>query len=163
VHLEWSQIETTVGNVKPRYKELVTRFGKLKPYPVFSSPHGQAPMDAGPAGVLKEFPGMVVDSQAKADCQELLREISHHEKDQAPDRVVAPLRRQLLERLPELRFDGEATIELRFGALRYELLRALKQAPEVDQELTSQSDASIRVVLTRLHTNGAPPGPAPVG
>ena len=35
-------------------------------------------MDAGPAGILKEFPAMVVDSQAKADCQELLRDISHH-------------------------------------------------------------------------------------
>lgn len=148
----WEQVGLIVDFVRPTFAEIRARYKDLQPYMVFASPYGQLPLDTGPLQILRVFPWMAADNEAKARAVQMENMVHAWN---AKGRKVDPDKDRHAEaeihtQAEKLTFRGDVNIELRFGQLKYELIWQLQQDPLVDRELTPQTRASTRIVITNL-------------
>ncbi len=135
-------------------KEIKREFPGLKPYLVFSTPHGQALVGSSLSGILLEYPAMCMDTPALEEATKLARAMErlkdNPSSSQNPGKDRIQLERQLTALEHDVVFHDDVQVELRFEALKYEQIFALQQHPLIDRELTPQTHASIRLVLGTL-------------
>ena len=146
--------QRAVATAEQALKQIRGEFPGLKPYLVFSSPHGQALVGNSLAGILLEYPAMCMDTPALGEAKELVRALERLQinpsssQDPAKDRLRLEHRLAALE--PDIVFGDDVQVELRFESLKYEQIFALQSHALVDRERTPQTRASIRIVLGTL-------------
>jgi hypothetical protein len=135
-----------------KYPELKAKLPHGKPISIlmFSLPGGQTGIDSSPADILREFPAMVVDNSTKTSALNLLSRLNVSKSEAATVPERERLRQQLDQLIPQLNYDGDCQIEIRFSALKYDLIWKLQADDLVDRNLTPQIKASIRIVLGTL-------------
>ena len=133
-----------------------SEYPDLKPHLVFGSRHGQAPVDSGVEQILIEFPGMCHETAEQKEAVRLSRAIGKLKREARLTRVqeqeLGRHEEKLDSLLPGITFRDDVQVEFRFDQLKFEHIWALQKHPFVDQVLTSQSRASIRVVLGTLRS-----------
>lgn len=148
----WEQVKESIAHVSVLFEEIRVGYAPLKPYMVFASPYGQLPLDAGPLGVLRCFPWMAAENAAKARAvlmeNMVLSWIAKGRKVDSDKSRRAET--EILTQVEKLTFRGDVNFELRFGQLDYPLIWQLQEDPLIDRELTPQTKASIRIVVTNL-------------
>jgi hypothetical protein len=135
-----------------KYPELKAKLPHGKPISilVMSLPGGQTGTDSSPADILSEFPAMVVDDSTKTSALDILSRLKALESEATTGLERERLRQQLDQLAPQLKYDGNCQIEIRFNALKYDLIWKLQADDLVDRNLTPQIKASIRIVLGTL-------------
>ena len=139
--------ETILSKIK-------TEFPELKPYLVFSSVGGQAPVTSTLSQILLDYPTMCVDTPEVREAERLVRAMEKLKDDHRLSPSQEQQRKQMERRLKSLEgdivFQDDVRVELRFEALKFEQIRALQKHHLVDRDLTPESRASIRIVLGTL-------------
>jgi len=145
-----------IDNSKERLLRLKVKYPELDAYLVFSSNMGQVNLTNDGLTILREFSKMFVPSTAKNRSVELIKQLKDLEKvgrELDETRKVQALKEksekenELSKILPSLELEPNSQVELRFGNLNHELIAKLQKDTLVDQNLTMQSRASIRIVL----------------
>lgn len=135
-------------------KQIKCEFPGLKPYLVFSSPHGQTSVGSSVADILLEYPAMCVDTPELGKAKGLARALdllrSYPEASPDPRKERARLEHELATVAGDIGFREDVQVELRFESLKYEHIFALQQHPLIDRKRTPQTRASIRIVLGTL-------------
>lgn len=154
--LTWEELQVIVEVADKRFKQIKEKYAKLKPYLVFSSTAGQVEISgAGKTDVLDEFPDMVANSAAKSQAMELMKIVEVFNVLGPRSRISEAACRKAKETLaaiePQLRYEEDVNIEVRFKVLKYDLIWELKTDPLVDAELTRQENSSIRIVLLNVN------------
>jgi hypothetical protein len=124
--------------------------GKAASFLVLSLPGGQTGIDSSPTHILSEFPAMVVDDSTKTSAQDLLSRLKQLELEATTSPEAERLRNQLDQLALQLKYDEQCQVEIRFNRLNYDLIWKLQADDLVDQDLTPQTKASIRIVLGTL-------------
>lgn len=145
--LDQDQFHAAVAAAKERFTLIRKKHPSLKGYLVLAIPGEQTGIDSSAKEILGDLPALLVDDAAKADFQKHLK--SPPAKD-AVDKAKKEWDRQCEELIAELKYNGGARVELRFGNLDYALIAHLQADDLVDRELTPQTRASIRIVLGTL-------------
>ena len=146
--------ERAVSVAEQILKKLKAEFPELKPYLVFNSTQGQTYATSALSQILLEFPAMCKDTPERGKAEELVRAMEklQNNPNASPDqgKERTQLERKLTTLESAIVFNDDVQIELRFGTLKYEQIYALQKHPLVDQTLTPQTRASIRIVLGTL-------------
>lgn len=154
-----TELREVIKLARTRFSELKDEYPEVKPYLVFSCPQGQVPIDASPQQILRELPQMVVADANKAAALRIIAELdelkqrrdgggmAHSRTQDDLANQVRQTETRLAAALERLTYSDEATVEIRLGCLEYERIWELKKEKQVDQELTSPSRASIRIVM----------------
>ena len=163
--LNHDQLLVAIAEAKRQFGLIQKKYPDLKAYLVLSRPGGQTGIDSGPTQILNEFPEMVGDGRAKTRSLEILYRLKKLQKediqDDEADKVAKQkeqLRAQLDHLAPQLRYDENCQIEIRFKirlqttstSINYELIWKLQEDELVDRNLTPHTKASIRIVLGTL-------------
>ena len=144
--LDSEQLNVVTKRVEGRFGQIKTKYPELKAYLVFFLPLGQVNIEASPKQILSDFPEMVVDNKAKNDGLRLISEIKKAEKQERSSEVDR-LNKQFDLFVPQIRYDENVRVEIRFKDLKFKLVWALQADELVDRDLTLQTKASIRIVL----------------
>ncbi len=133
--------------------KIKAEFPALKPDLVLSSREGQTPIGSGLQQMLLEFPAICADTPTNAEAVRLVRTVkilvdNSTTPEQQKERHRAEQRLAALG--PEITFRDDIQVELRFPRLLYDQIFVLQTHPLVDQALTPQTRASIRIVLGTL-------------
>ncbi len=147
--LNQSQLQNAVSAAQQRFALIQQKYPNLKAYLVLSSPIGQTKIENTPVQILSEFPGLIIDDKFKAGVLRLLELMESKEKD---DPKRKRLQKQTEQIAGKLKFNCDETcqVEIRFHDLNYDLIWQLQADELVDQSLTPQTKASIRIVLGTL-------------
>ena len=145
--LDPDQFRSSVATAKDRFSRIRKKHPTLKGFLVISLAGGQTGIGSSAREILKEFPALVVDDEAKARIKSFLK--TPEPKD-ASDTEKKRLKEQFEQLASALKYDGKCQIEIRFDAINYELVWQLQTDELVDRELTPQTKASIRIVLGTL-------------
>jgi hypothetical protein len=122
--LNLDQLRGAVGAAKRRFDLIGKKYPDLKAklmngdsvsYLVLSFPGGQTGIDSSPAQILSKFPGMVVDDDAKNSALNLLSRIEKLEWQATTGPEIARLKEQLDRLGPQLKYDEECQMEIRFN------------------------------------------------
>jgi hypothetical protein len=155
--LTHTQLQLAVAAAKRQFDLIRKKYPDLQAYLVLSLPSGQTGVGSSPKEVLKEFPGMVMDSPEKHRALPILSrlemlewKINRTPKDDALLTERKQLTDELTPLLVPLRYDSGTQVELRFHQLNYDLIWRLQADELVDRDLTPQTKASIRIVLGTL-------------
>jgi hypothetical protein len=146
----WAQVKEAVEHVGKRFEAIRAKYKPLGPYMVFASPYGQLPPETEPAVILEEFPWMAVDGEAKTKALGIMGQLESQDKGRSGPRRQRDLESDLERQLARLTFRGDVNIELRFKHMDTHLIWQLQEDPLIDRELTPQTKASIRIVVTNL-------------
>jgi len=117
---------------------------------VLSLPGGQTGINSSPTQILREFPAMVVDDDAKTSALVLLSRIEKSELQAATGPETERVREQLDRLASRLKYDEKCQVEIRFNDLKFDLVWKLQVDDLVDRDLTPQTKASICIVLGTL-------------
>jgi hypothetical protein len=151
VNSTWAQVKDAVAHVREQFEAIRAKYKPLGPYMVFASPYGQESVETEPAVILEVFPWMIADGEAKVKAQGIMDQLHSMAGDVRTGKGSRrDLETELERRLANVTFRGDVNIELRFRDLDYPLIWQLQQDPLIDRELTPQTKASIRIVLTNL-------------
>jgi hypothetical protein len=157
--LRYEQVQVAVAAAKRRYDRLRQKYPDLdqkeypawKAYLVLSSPAGQVSVDASPREMLLKFPAVVlIDASIKTKALALVRRLKALEEDSEAGPEIKQLMKQWDQVAPQLRYDENCRVEIRFHNLNYETIEKLQVNELVDRTLTPQTKASIRIVLGSL-------------
>jgi hypothetical protein len=157
--LNFDQLQVAVAAAKRRFGLLQKRHPDLKAklwngepvsYLVLSLPGGQTGIDSSPTQILREFQVVVVDDDAKASALNLLSRLKILDWKGITGPETERLKEQLDRLAPQLKYDEQCQVEIRFNDLTYDLVWKLQVDDLVDRELTPQTKASIRIVLGTL-------------
>jgi len=143
-HLSYEQLRQVAQRAEQHFGKLKERYPKIKAYLVFSLPGYQTGVRSAGGEILKSVPGMVIDDHANSALRKHLK--SRPGKDAKKSEVKAwEDEFAILE--SALSYNMEARVELRFNHLDYKLIGELQKDSLVDQNLTPQTSASIRIAL----------------
>ncbi len=164
--MKFNDLAKPIAQAKNTLAALRGKYPGLDAYLVFASPLGQASISDVSSELLNCFPDFFRDLPAR---KAALAVLSKLKKEQAmlgdlkakarkiddPHVIesaakVAELTAKLKPMTDELDIEESVQIELRFGELRLDLVKNIQSDPLVDQTLTPQSVASIRIVLGSL-------------
>lgn len=150
-HLNPSQLQNVVAAAKRHFSLIQKKYPELKANLIFSLLGEQTKIDSSPRDILEEFPSMVADNKAKSRMLSFLKEPLPECKTEAQTKKQKEQWEKRVQELSEgLEFIGNAQINLRFINLDYALIWKLQSDDLVDQDLTPQTKASIRIVLGRI-------------
>lgn len=149
-------LETAVAASKNIFVQLQSGYPDMKAYLVLAHHGRQTELITNPIAILEDCESMIVSDDIKREALRLLSEKRRLESAAASERAIQPVIKVLAAKGRELRFLPEVQIELRFHVLKYALIWALQNNPLIDRELTSQTKASIRIVLGTLGHLGRP-------
>ena len=149
------QLWVAVDHANKLLKNIMAKYDKLKGYLVFSSTSGQCDMTINPIEILKQFPGMVEDSDNKKFALKIIEQISLLEKDkkdasQSTKDKIEKLSNDLNKFKDSIVVKKETYIEIRFSRQNHEQIFEMQKDPLVSQKDTPQGRASIRIVLGTL-------------
>jgi hypothetical protein len=157
--LNLDQLQIAVAGAKRRFDQIRNKYPDLKArllngQPasalVLSLPGGQTGIDSSPVDILSKFPAMVVDDSTKASALNLLSRVKILEAQAATGPETERLKKQLDQLAPQLKYDEQCRVEIRFNDLKYDLVWKLQADDLIDRNLTPQTKASIRIVLGTL-------------
>ena len=148
--LSFDQLQIAVAAAKRRFDLIRKKYPGLKAYLVLSLPGGQTGIDSSPTQILSEFPAMIVDDSTKTSALDLLSRLKALESEATTGPERERLRQQLDQLAPQLKYDGNCQIEIRFNDLKFDLVWKLQVDDLVDRDLTPQTKASICIVLGTL-------------
>jgi hypothetical protein len=157
--LNLDQLQVAVDAAKRRFDLICQKHPGLKArlmsgdsvsYLVLSLPGGQTGINSSPRQILREFPAMVFDDEAKASGLKLLSRLQILDWKGIKGPETEPVGKQLDELAPLLKYHEHCQVEIRFNDLTYDLVWKLQGDELVDRELTPQTKASIRIVLGTL-------------
>jgi hypothetical protein len=143
------RFQRVVSEALSRLKIINVKYKPLKPYLVFTAGGKQIDFTTDISQILESLPVMVLDSAEKTKACELmdaLKKIDEKDEKKSKPKLISEI--QVLS--CKLQLTEIAQIEVRTQILRYSLIRKLKKDPLIDRELTTQSDASIRIVMGTL-------------
>jgi len=168
--LNLDQLHVAVAAAKRRFDLLQKKHPGLKAklmngesvsYLVLSLPSGQTGVESSPTQILRNFPAMVIDDDAKASALNLLSRLKILDWQAITGPETERLKEQLDRLAPQLKYDEKCQVEIRFNDLTYDLIWKLQKDDLVDRDLTPQTKASICIVLSTLaqferthHDNG---------
>ena len=157
---------TTIDQANITFKKIMVNYPGLLGYLVFSSPYGQCGLTGDPLQILKEFPDMISDSEAKNNVMKLLETIRELENKYAARGNLSVEVQTKIDKASHLlnadvkriEFKEDTFIEIRFKTdrllrifkMELELIFKMQKDPLVSQEHTPQTQASIRIVLGTL-------------
>lgn len=141
------QLVQVVANAESRLAALREKHPKLGAYLVFFLRGDQIGIRSTGSEILKAIPKMILDGPPKAGLKTHLKK---KPKKDAKESVQEAWREKLEELEKQLTYNPEGRVELRFPNLNYEIIDQLRTDPLVDQGLTPQTRASIRIVLGSL-------------
>lgn len=147
-----------VDQARINFQDIMINYNDLKGYLVLSSAYGQCELTGDPMKILKEFPAMISDSEAKDNVIKLIDSIRELEnKNAARGAMNAEIQKkyektsQLLNfNLNSIEFKKDTYIEIRFKRPIMEMIFKMQKDPLVSQVHTQQSQSSIRIVLGTL-------------
>lgn len=156
--LNYEQLQTAVAAAKQQFDLLRKKYPDLdqkerptyKAYLVLALPTGQVRIDADPKDILSKFPAMVINDSVKTRALALLSRLRIIEWKNETTPETERLLKQWEQLAPQLKYDGNCQIEIRFKNLNYDLIWKLQTDELVDRNLTPQTKASIRIVLGTL-------------
>ena len=131
-------------------KKLQVEHPKLKAYLVLTHEAKQVDLTTNPTEILANCDPMVVASPAKQKAMGLLAEKKRLEAAGGNKAALDQIAKDLEVHAKGFQFVRAAQVEVRFATLKYELVWALQKHPLVDQELTPQTRAAIRIVLGNI-------------
>ena len=143
-------LEVAVAASKDIFIKLKSEYTDMRAYLVLAHRGQQTELTSNPIQILDDCDQMVAPDEAKRETLRLLAEMKCLESAGANQITAQDISRKLTARGRELRFLPEIQIEIRFHDLRYALVWALQGNPLIDQTLTPQTKASIRIVLGTL-------------
>ena len=144
--LDNNQLKVAVERAQERFSQIKGKYPELKAYLVFFLPLGQVDIEAPRKQILSDFPEMVVNNKAKNDGLSLISEIKKAEKQEKGSETER-LNKQFDLLVPQIRYDDNVRVEIRFKDLKFKYVWALQADELVDRDLTPQTKASIRIVL----------------
>ncbi len=156
LQLNEDQFKSAVKAARARFSLIRKKHPGLKAHLVISLAGGQTGIGSAAREILKDFPALIVEDDAKARIKSFLK--TPVSKD-ASDAEKKQFEQQSGELASELKYDGKCQVEIRFDALNYELVWQLQADELVDPALTPQTRASIRIVLGTLAGFAAEPQP----
>jgi len=157
--LNLDQLQVAVAAAKRQFCLLQKKHPDLKAklwngdsvsYLVLSLPGGQTGIDSSPKQILREFPAMVVDDDAKTSALSIMSRLKILEWKAIAGPETERLKEQLDRLAPQLKYDEKCQVEIRFNDLTYDLVWRLQSDDLVDRDLTLQTKASICIVLGTL-------------
>ena len=146
--LNLSQFQDALAAANRQFAEIRKKHPDLRGYLVLSLRCGQTELDSELAYSIREFPSLLLDNSAKTKTLELIKKLKPKESTK-PKQIQ--LKAELKDLAKDLEFDGSVQVELRFHDLDYDLIWKLQSDELVDHELTPQTIASIRIVLSTLN------------
>ena len=149
--LDLSQFQEALAAANRHFAKIRKKYPTLRAYLVLSLRNGQTKLDGKLADSIREFPSLLLDSTAKTKILELIKKLKPKEATK-PKQIQ--LKAELKDLAKDLEFDGSVQVELRFHDLDYDLVWKLQSDELVDRELTPQSRASIRIVLSTISSIG---------
>ena len=174
-----SDLERLVAGARVRLEQLESRYPRLKAWLVLAQRQHQVDVFADPRQreyvpsdlprILTTFPGVFESGVHRRAAEPLAQRILEADRNwgdlTAAERRV---REQLIAKLAphgaQLVVNSIALVELRFDRLDYALIAELRRDDLVDQALTPQTTASIRIVLgTARAVGGLDGGDAALG
>ena len=168
MYLDYDDFIKAMAAAEGKLKDLKEKYGKMKPYLVINTPaRQQISFINDPVGLLQESQEMIMDDENRRNALVLLADIETAKKAKDDnrgkagqgneaaaaakkaknDQLITALNEDLNAVSNKLKVNGDGLVELRFGNLKYDLIRQLKQEPMVCQIHTNPSDAYIRVTL----------------
>jgi len=149
--LDHDQLKSALAAANLHFKRIREKYPSLKAYPVLSRMGGQTEIGGPLEDMLVKFPAMLVPYPTNLRMREFLQTADFvHAVDAEKKQLLLQLKELFHELAPQLRFDPECRIELRFTELNYDLIWKLQADDLVDRQLTPQTRASIRIVLGTL-------------
>lgn len=148
--LNLDQLKVAVVAARRRFDLIRNKYPELKAYLVLSMPGGQTGIDSCPTQILKEFPGIVINSGVKTTALKLQSELEVLEWKDSKGPETERLKKQLEQLAAKLDYDEKCQVEIRFSDLKYDLVWKLQGDDLVDRNLTPQTKASIQIVLCTL-------------
>jgi len=148
--LNLNQLQTAVLNAQNRFKLIKEKHPSLKAYMVFSAVNGQADIESSPSQILKQLPEAVVDNSTKSTALSIMSQIERMESRDNGESQTAKLKKQFDEIIPQLGYNDNIRVEIRFKDLSYDLIWKLQNDELVDRDLTPQTKASIKIVMGTL-------------
>lgn len=145
--IDHDQLTRVVTNAESRLAALKEKHPKLKAYLVFFLRGRQAGIRSSGSEILGAIPDMVVDDPAKSAMKSHLKK---KPKKEAEESVRAAWNDTLKPLEKKISYNPDARVELRFPNLDYEVIDFLRTDELINQELTPQTLASIRIVLGDL-------------
>lgn len=149
--LDLNQFQKALAAANRHFAKIRKKYPTLRAYLVLSLRDGQTKLDGELADSIREFPSLLLDSTAKTKILELIKKLKPKEATK-PKQIQ--LKAELKDLAKDLEFDGSVQVELRFHDLDYDLVWKLQSDELVDRELTPQSRASIRIVLSTISSIG---------
>lgn len=154
---------TAIDKANKIFKTLMFNYQGLKGYLVLSSPYGQFELidDALQSiQILKDFPDMISESEFKDKGIKLfetiqrleveLKHVSHGNKKAEIQKKLVKESNLLNSTLEKIEFKEDTFIEIRFKWPILDLIFKMQKDPLVSQLHTSQTKASVRIVLGTL-------------
>ncbi len=153
--MKLSELEKVDQAAKKIFGELKKKHPELKGFLVLNSIDGQCELSSDPAWIVEKFPAAIIESKQKDKATNLMGIViglqNALKKQDAKRKQINEEINENLRKIRELAKDLEiyptVTIEVRLEDLNYALLDLLRVDPLVDQNLTPQTRASIRIVL----------------
>ena len=143
-------LEAAVAASKGIFAKLQSEYPDMRAYLVLAHHGQQTELTSNPIQILDDCDQMVAADEVKREALRLLAEKGRLETKGANQKAVQELSGKLTARGRGLRINPEVQVEIRFHTLRYALVWALQSNPLIDQALTPQTKASIRIVLGTL-------------
>jgi hypothetical protein len=143
-HLTYAQCNTALQNAQSRFADLRKKYPHMKAYLVLALRGMQTEDIQSWESILRTFPQFISGGPDADTLRQLIR--APKPKDPSIEEL-AQHRNHFQHCAQTTTYHPDALIELRFHDLDYPLLDQLRQDPLIDQTLTPQTRASIRIVL----------------
>jgi hypothetical protein len=161
VRMKYIEINKPIEAGKKILKELKKKYSNLDAYIVVSSRFGQLYPGATVESALRSYSKLFVECPQKAELLYLIEDtnkiemkikyMSNKEEQEHLKKHKDKILKQINDKGNDLLIDIESTnIELRFGELDHDLINEIRCDPLIDVARTSQTKASIRIVLGSL-------------
>lgn len=139
--------QKAIAAAKQQFSQLREKHPALKAYLVISLRGEQVSIDSLLEEMVKEFPRLLRDGVPKS---RMLKFMEVQKPDKPTDAEVKEWKEQFESLSELLEFEGSVQAEIRFNQLDYDLIAKLQADELIDQDLTPQTRASIRIVLGTL-------------
>lgn len=140
----YQQLSSAIAHAENRFARLRQKYPRMKAYLVISLQGAQAGELSHPDLILRQFPELISGGSKTA-------ELHRHLKIPIPEREEYTARAERLKLFQSYAevctYRAAAQFELRFHHLDYDLISELQKEELINQTLTPQTKASIRIVL----------------
>lgn len=151
-----SELNIPFANAQQILKRLKSKYPTLDAYLVVGTQYGQTELVSDGMKFLENIPSSFVDSKERKEALilfDIFKELDRRNRDLKNSYIksmIEQCRVRLTALLQTMEIMESVQLQLRFGQLDYELISQLKCDPLIDQALTPQTGASIKICLGSL-------------